>query len=88
MIAPMQKTLGIFTRCGTSPSAVARIRITTPNGPVRMMQRMIINTITAWFSNLPSIPLNLLAERDNHHSNTISSAGSKNADNGQFTHSG
>jgi hypothetical protein len=64
MIAPMQKTLGIFTRCGTSPSAVARIRITTPNGPVRMMHRMIINAITAWFSNLPSIPFNLLAERD------------------------
>ncbi len=27
MIAPMQYILGTFTRCGTSPSAVARIRI-------------------------------------------------------------
>src|SRR5512137_1718285 len=65
MIAPMQYTLGTFTRWGTSPNAVARIRIHAPKGPVRMTQRITINAITARFKNRPSTPFNLLAERDN-----------------------
>ena len=87
MIAPMQYTLGILTSQGTSPNAVARIRITMPNGPVRMILNTIINAITERFSNLPSMPLNLHADRDNAIVITIRGTGGKNSDYGHFTHS-
>jgi hypothetical protein len=64
IIAPMQYTLGIFTRFGTSPKAVASMRIATPNGPVIKMHNKIINAITKRFIIFPSIPFNIPAERD------------------------